>query len=106
MDADGCKIDGRRLVLSYSPKLASKQRRAKMIDKLQKKLGKSGKGVGNLISNSKYRKWINVDDAKVADIDIEAIEAQVKAGWCAWDLHFIGYRDLVRLRHVMRSYGE
>ena len=83
MDADGCKLldtehDGRRLVLSYSPKLASKQRsdRAKMIDKLQKKLGKSGKGVGNLISNSKYRKWINVDDAKVADIDIEAIEAQ------------------------------
>ena len=58
MDADGCKLldtehDGRRLVLSYSPKLASKQRsdRAKMIEKLQKKLGKSGKGVGNLISN-------------------------------------------------------
>ena len=37
MDADGCKLldtehDGRRLVLSYSPKLASKQRCAKMID--------------------------------------------------------------------------
>ena len=29
-----------------------------------------------ILSASKYRKWINVDDAKVADIDIEAIEAQ------------------------------
>ena len=41
MDADGFKLldteyGGRRLVLSYSPKLASKQRsdRAKLIDKL------------------------------------------------------------------------
>ena len=83
MDADGCKLldaehNGRRLVLSYSPKLASKQRsdRAKLIDKLQKKLGKSGKGVGNLIGNSKYRKWVKVDDAEVAKLDIEAIEAQ------------------------------
>ena len=83
MDADGFKLvdtehEGRRLVLSYSPKLASKQRsdRAKLIDKLQKKLGKSGKGVGNLIGNSKYRKWVKVDDAEVAKLDIEAIEAQ------------------------------
>ena len=83
MDADGFKLldteyGGRRLVLSYSPKLASKQRsdRAKLIDKLQKKLGKSGKGVGNLIGNSKYRKWVKVDDAEVAKLDIEAIEAQ------------------------------
>ena len=63
MDADGFKLldtehDGRRLVLSYSPKLASKQRseRAELIEKLQKKLGKGGKAVGNLIGNSKYRK--------------------------------------------------
>ena len=83
MDSDGFKLvdtehEGRRLVLSYSPKLASKQRsdRAKLIDKLQKKLGKSGKGVGNLIGNSKYRKWVKVDDAEVAELDIEAIEAQ------------------------------
>ena len=83
MDADGFKLldteyGGRRLVLSYSPKLASKQRsdRTKLIDKLQKKLGKSGKGVGNLIGNSKYRKWVKVDDAEVAKLDIEAIEAQ------------------------------
>ena len=83
MDTDGFKLldtehDGRRLVLSYSPKLANKQRseRVKLIDKLQKKLGKGGKGVGNLIGNSKYRKWVKVDDAKVAELDIEAIEAQ------------------------------
>ena len=83
MDADGFKLldtehDGRRLVLSYSPKLANKQRseRAELIEKLQKKLGKGGKGVGNLIGNSKYRKWVKVDDVKVAELDIEAIEAQ------------------------------
>ena len=83
MDADGFKLldtehDGRRLVLSYSPKLASKQRseRAELIEKLQKKLGKGGKAVGNLIGNSKYRKWIKMDYAKVAELDIEAIEAQ------------------------------
>ena len=83
MDADGFKLldtehDGRRLVLSYSPKLASKQRseRVKLIEKLQKKLGKGGKGVGNLIGNSKYRKWVKVDDANVAELDVEAIEAQ------------------------------
>ena len=58
MDADGFKLldtehDGRRLVLSYSPKLASKQRsdRAKLIERLQKKLGKGGKAVGNLIAS-------------------------------------------------------
>ena len=44
-----------------------------LIEKLQKKLGK---GVGNLIGNSKYRKWVKVDDANVAALDIEAIEAQ------------------------------
>ena len=80
MDADGFKLldtehDGRRLVLSYSSKLASKQRsdRAELIERLQKKLGKGGKAVGNLIGNSKYRKW-------------------VKAGWCAWYLYVIEYR--------------
>ena len=83
MDADGFKLldteyGGRRLVLSYSSKLASKQRsdRAELIEKLQNKLGKGGKGVGNLIGNSKYRKWVKVDDAKVAALDVEAIEAQ------------------------------
>ena len=58
--------------------MASKQRsdRAELIEKLRKKLGKGGKGVGNLIGNSKYRKWVKVDDANVAELDIEAIEAQ------------------------------
>ena len=81
--ADGTRLldtehDGRRLVLSYSPSLARKQRheRAKLIEKLQKKLGKGGKGVGNLIGNSKYRKWVKVDDTNVAELDVEAIEAQ------------------------------
>ena len=81
--ADGTRLldtehDGRRLVLSYSPSLARKQRheRAKLIEKLQKKLGKGGKGVGNLIGNSKYRKWVKVDDTNVAELDVEAIEAK------------------------------
>ena len=81
--ADGTRLldtehDDRRLVLSYSPSLARKQRheRAKLIEKLQKKLGKGGKAVGNLIANSKYRKWVKLDDAKAPELDVEAIEAQ------------------------------
>ena len=77
--ADGTRLldtehDGRRLVLSYSPSLARKQRheRAKLIEKLQKKLGKGGKAVGNLIANSKYRKWVKLDDAKAPELDVEA----------------------------------
>ena len=83
MDADGFKLldtehDGRRLVLSYSPKLANKQRseRLKLIEKLQNKLGKGGKAVGNLIGNSKYRKWVKLDNTDVPELDVEAIEAK------------------------------
>ena len=81
--ADGARLldtehNGRRLVLSYSPSLARKQRhdRAKLIEKLQKKLGKGGKAVGNLIANSKYRKWVKLDNTDVPELDVEAIEAK------------------------------
>ena len=69
MDADGFKLldteyGGRRLVLSYSSKLASKQRSAELIEKLQNKLGKGGKGVGILSAIASIQ-WVKVDDAKV-----------------------------------------
>ena len=115
MDADGFKLldteyGGRRLVLSYSPKLARKQRsdRAELIERLQKKLGKGGKAVSNLIGNSKYRKWVKVDGANVAALDIEAIEAQESRldGVRGIFTSLSTEASLVRLRRVMRSYGE
>ena len=81
--ADGLRVldtehDDYRLVLSYSPSLASKQRheRAKLIEKLQKKLSKGGEEWENIIGNSKYREWVRLDDAKFPELDAEAIEAQ------------------------------
>ena len=121
--ADGTRLldtehDGRRLVLSYSPSLARKQRheRAKLIEKLQKKLSKGGEGVGNLIANSKYRKWVKLDDAKVPELDVEAIEAKesrldgvrgvytsLSAEACGASAIKARYAELWRIEHGFRE---
>ena len=119
MDADGFKLldtehDGRRLVLSYSPSLARKQRheRAKLIEKLQKKLGKGGKGVGNLIANSKYRKWVKLDNTDVPELDVEAKESKLdgvrgvytslSVASCGASAIKVRYAELWRIEHVFR----